>query len=348
MNNNVIITGVSGQDGAYLAKLLIKKKFNVYGIVRRNSNDPFVRLDFLGITKKIKFIHLDLSEFKQIDYLIKKLKPKMFFNLAAQSFVKYSFNNPEYTDKINNASVINILESIRLNSPKTKFYQASTSEMYGDIKHLNKKILNEESKFNPVSPYAISKLSAFYYTRLYRSGYGIFASNGILFNHEGPLRGEQFVTKKIIKGLINFLNTGQPVYLGNIYSKRDWGDAEDYVDMMYKILCLKKSNDFVIATGKAYSIKEFINMTCKYLNLKIKWVGSGLSERAITEKKKSVIIVKKSLFRPHDVTYLLGDSSKAQKLIGWKPKNNIKKMIKKMIEFEKNNYDKQNSKMQIL
>ena len=348
MNKNVIITGVTGQDGAYLARLLLKKKFNVYGLVRRNSNDPFLRLNILGIKNKIKFIYSDLSEFKQIDYLIKKLKPKMFFNLAAQSFVTYSFNNPEYTDKINNASVINILESIRLSSPKTKFYQASTSEMYGDVKNLKKKILNEETKFNPISPYAISKLSAFYYTKFYRSGYGIFASNGILFNHEGPLRGDQFVTKKIVKGLINFIQSGKPVSLGNLYSKRDWGDAEDYVDMMYRILCLKKSNDFVVATGKAHSIKEFINITCKYLNIKIKWVGSGLSEKAITEKNRSVIIVKKSLFRPHDVTYLLGDSSKAQKIIGWKPKSNLKKMIKKMIEFERKNYDDQNSKMQIL
>ena len=338
MNKNVIITGVTGQDGAYLARFLLRKKFKIYGIVRRNSNDPFKRLDILGITKKINFINADLSEFKQIELQIKKLKPKMFFNLGAQSFVSYSFDNPDYTDKINNASVVNILESIRLNSPKTKFYQASTSEMYGDIKGITKKVLHEESKFNPVSPYAISKLSAYYYTRMYRTGYGIFASNGILFNHEGPLRGEQFVTKKIVKGVLNFIHTGQPVYLGNIYSKRDWGHAKDYVEMMYRILNLTKSDDFVIATGKAYSIKEFVNMTCNFLNLKIKWVGSGISEKAITEQNKPLIIIKKSLFRPHDVSYLLGDASKAKKIVGWKPKSNIQKMIKKMIEFEKKIY----------
>jgi len=335
MKKNIIITGVTGQDGAYLANFLLKKnKYNIYGIVRRNSSEPFSRLDFLGIKKDINFVHLDLTEYKQVDFLIKKLKPRMFFNLAAQSFVAYSFDNPTYTDSVNNTSVINILESIRISSPDTKFYQASSSEMYGDIKDLNDKKLNENSRFNPVSPYAISKLSAYFYTRMYRSAYNIFASNGILFNHESPLRGEQFVTKKVVKGLINFQRTETPVYLGNIYSRRDWGDAEEYVEMMYKILCLKKPDDFVISTGKNYSIKEFINIVCKCINLPIKWVGTGLSERAISADKKSIVIIKKSLFRPHDVTYLLGDCKKAKRFLGWNPKNNLKKLVDKMIRFE--------------
>ena len=268
MKKNIIITGITGQDGAYLANFLLKKyNYNIYGIVRRNLSESFSMLDFLGIKNSINFVHLDITEYKQVDSLIKKLKPKMFFNLAAQSFVAYSFDNPTYTDSVNSASVINILESIRISSPHTKFYQASSSEMYGDIKDLNDKKLNENSRFNPVSPYAISKLSAYFYTRMYRSAYNIFASNGILFNHESPLRGEQFVTKKIVKGLINFKKTGNTVYLGNIYSRRDWGDAEEYVEMMYKILALKEPNDFVISTGKNYSIKEFINMVCKSINL---------------------------------------------------------------------------------
>jgi GDPmannose 4,6-dehydratase len=335
MKKNIIITGVTGQDGAYLANFLLKKnKYNIYGIVRRNSSEPFGRLDFLGIKKNINFVHLDLTEYRQVDFLIKKLKPKMFFNLAAQSFVAYSFDNPTYTDSVNSASVINILESIRISSPDTKFYQASSSEMYGDIKDLNDKKLNENSRFNPVSPYAISKLSAYFYTRMYRSAYNIFASNGILFNHESPLRGEQFVTKKVVKGLINFQRTGTPIYLGNIYSRRDWGDAEEYVEMMYKILCLKKPDDYVISTGKSYSIKEFINIVCKCINLSIKWVGTGLSEKAISTDKKSIVIIKKTLFRPHDVTYLLGDCKKAKKFLGWNPKNNLKKLVDKMIRFE--------------
>lgn len=346
MKQNVIITGISGQDGAYLAKYLLKKKkYKIFGIIRRNSNDPFSRLDLLGIKKYISFIHADLSEFKQIELTIKKIKPKMFFNLGAQSFVTYSFNNPEYTDKINSSAVINILESIRLYSPATKFYQASSSEMYGDT-NKSKIKLNENSKFNPVSPYAISKLSAYYYTRYYRSGYGIFASNGILFNHEGPLRGDQFVTKKIIKGLINFLHSGEPIHLGNIYSKRDWGDAEDYVKLMYKILLLKKPNDFVVATGKTYSIKQFINLACKCLGIKIKWIGHGISERAITSTGKPVIIIKKKFFRPHDVTFLLGDSSKAKKFLKWNQnKKGLRNLIEKMINFEKKYYDFKNTKM---
>jgi GDPmannose 4,6-dehydratase len=302
-------------------------------------------LDLLGIKKEISFIYADISEFKQVELIIKKIKPKIFFNLAAQSFVAYSFNNPEYTDKINNSAVINILESIRLFSPSTKFYQASSSEMFGDT-NKSKAKLNENSKFNPVSPYAISKLSAYFYTRFYRSGFGIFASNGILFNHEGPLRGEQFVTKKIIKGLIHFLHSGEPLHLGNIYSKRDWGDAEEYTKLMYKIMLLNKPNDFVVATGKAYSIKEFINLACSRLELKIKWTGSGVSEKATNAKGKPVILIKKNFFRPHDVTFLLGDSLKIKKYLKWEPSGNtLIKLIDNMIEFEQKNYDKKNSSL---
>jgi GDPmannose 4,6-dehydratase len=336
MKKNVIITGITGQDGAYLASHLLKKRdFNIFGVVRRNSTEPFDRLDYLGIKKLINFIPLDLSEHKQIDQAIRQLKPKFFFNLAAQSFVAYSFDNPTYTDLTNNTAVLNILESIRISSPKTRFYQASSSEMFGDVQLLNNKRLNENTKFNPVSPYAISKLSAYFYTRMYRSAYRIFASNGILFNHESPLRGEQFVTKKIVRGLVNFKRNGDPLHLGNIYSKRDWGDAEDYVKMMYKIVTINKPDDFVISTGKSYSIKQFVNMVCKHISLPIKWVGSDLNERAITLKNKTVVSIKKSLFRPHDVNYLLGDCLKAKKYLGWKPKG-INQLIKKMVEHETN------------
>jgi GDPmannose 4,6-dehydratase len=333
MKKNIIITGITGQDGAYLANFLLKKNFKIFGILRRNSIEPFDRLDYFGIKKDINLINLDLSEHKQIDLIIKNLKPAFFFNLAAQSFVAYSFNNPEYTDLINSTSVINILESIKISSPKTRFYQASSSEMYGDVKYLKAKNLDENTKFNPVSPYAISKLSAYYYTRLYRSAYNIFACNGILFNHESPLRGEQFVTKKIVKGLVNFKKTGNTLYLGNLYAKRDWGDAEEYVEMMYKIMTLNKPDDFVISTGKTYSIKDFVNMICKSLNIRIKWIGSGLNEKAINSKNEIVVSIKKSLFRPHDVNYLLGNCLKAKKYLNWKP-SKIDKLIKKMIDHE--------------
>ena len=335
MKKNIIISGVTGQDGSYLARYLLSKNYNVYGIIRRTSNNPFDRLDFLKIRKLVKFISLDISEYKQIDTIIRKIRPEIFYNLSAQSFVGYSFDNPLYTDMINNTSVINILESIRVSSPKTRFYQASTSEMYGDVKlskNKNKK-LNEDSKFNPVSPYAISKLSAYYYTKLYRHAYKLFCCNGILFNHESPLRGEEFVTKKIVKGIVEFINQGTTLYLGNIYSMRDWGNAEDYVKMMHKIMKLNKANDFVIATGKNYTIKEFVNMVCKKLNVKIKWRGKGVNEAAFDDRGNAVVKIKKTLFRPHDVNYLLGDASKAKKLLGWKPKT-INNLVDEMVNHE--------------
>ena len=271
MKKTAIITGVTGQDGAYLAQLLLKKNFKVYGILRRSSLDPLYRLEILKIKDRIEYINLDLSEYLRIIEIIKRIKPK-FFNLAAQSFVKYAYENPIYTDQTNNQSVINILEAIRLFSKKTRFYQASTSEMYG-LNERNQKKLNEKSHFNPISPYSIAKLSSYYNVRMYRNSFNLFASNGILFNHESPLRGDQFVTKKIVKGLteIKFNKKKTPLLLGNIYSRRDWGHAKDYVNMMYKILMHKEADDFVISSEKQYSIKEFINLVCKRLNIPIKW-----------------------------------------------------------------------------
>jgi GDPmannose 4,6-dehydratase len=282
---------------------------------------------------------LDLSEHLKLIEVIKKIKPKFFFNLAAQSFVTYAYDNPIYTDQINNQSVINILEAIRQFSKQTRFYQASSSEMYG-LNERNQKKLNEKSYFNPISPYSIAKLSSYYYVRMYRNSFNMFASNGILFNHESPLRGEQFVTKKIISALtaIKLNKTKSTLKLGNIYSRRDWGHARDYVEMMYKILKYNKADDFVIASGKQYSIKEFINLVSKNLSMKIKWVGKGLNEKAVDENNKTVIEISKKFFRPLDVVYLLGDSSKAQKLLKWKPNKNIDFLIQDMINYEMNKY----------
>ena len=316
MKPTAIITGVTGQDGAYLAQLLLKKKYKVYGIIRRSSSDPLSRLEFLNIKNKISYINLDLSEHLKIIETIRKIKPKYFFNLAAQSFVTYAYDNPIYTDQINNQSVINILEAIRQFSKKTKFYQASSSEMYG-LNEKNQKKLNEKSYFNPISPYAIAKLSSYHYVRMYRNSFNMFASNGILFNHESPLRGEQFVTKKIVKALteIKFNKKKDTLKLGNIYSRRDWGHAKDYVEMMYKVLNYKKADDFVISSEKQFSIKEFINLVCKKLEIPITWRGKGLKEKAFNNKNKAIIEISKKFFRPLDVVYLLGDSSKAKKKI---------------------------------
>jgi GDPmannose 4,6-dehydratase len=332
-----LITGITGQDGAYLADLLIKKKIKVYGIVRRTSFDPLTRLEYLKIKNKVKLISSDLSEFYKISNIIKKIKPDYFFNLAAQSYVTFSYDNPFYTDNVNNTAVINILESIRNYSKKTKFYQASSSEMYGS-NEFNEKKLNEKSKFNPISPYSIAKLSAYFHTKHYRNAFKIFASNGILFNHESPLRGDQFVTKKIVSNLvrIKYKLQKEPLILGNIYSRRDWGHAKDYVEMMYKILRHKQADDFVISSEKQYSIKEFVNLTCKYLNIKINWQGKGLLESAKDTNGRKIIKISKKFMRPTDVVYLLGDSSKSKKLLKWKKKYNLEFLIKDMIEYEIN------------
>ena len=340
MKPSAIITGITGQDGAYLADLLLKKNYKVYGIIRRNSLDPLARLEYLKIKNKINFINLDLSEHLKLIEIIKKIKPKFFFNLAAQSFVTYAYDNPIYTDQINNQSVINILEAIRQFSKKTRFYQASSSEMYG-LNERNQKILNEKSHFNPISPYSIAKLSSYYYVKMYRNSFNIFASNGILFNHESPLRGEQFVTKKIVTALtaIKLKKKKSTLKLGNIYSRRDWGHARDYVEMMYRILNYSKADDFVIASGKQYSIKEFINLVSKNLKMKIKWIGKGLNEKAVDENNKTIIEISKKFFRPLDVVYLLGDSSKAKKILKWKPNQNINFLIQDMIDYEMNKYE---------
>ena len=331
-----IITGITGQDGSYLASFLIKKGYKVYGVIRRTSTDPFYRLKHLKIDKKIEFLNTDLSEYQRINSHIGSIKPNFFYNLAAQSFVAYSYGNPMYSDIINNSSVLNILEAIKNNSNKTKFYQASSSEMYGGLNYTNKN-LNEDSKFNPVSPYAISKLSAFHYTKMYRKSYNIFASNGILFNHESPLRGEQFVTKKIIKGLVEILNGEKkdPIHLGNIYAKRDWGHAKDYVEAIYKIMNHNKADDFVVASNKNYSVKEFINLTVKNLGIKIFWRGKGFKEKAVDKNGKVLIKIDKNFFRPLDINNLIGDTSKARRKLKWKPKNNLNELIKDMILYEK-------------
>lgn len=336
MIKSAIITGVTGQDGSYLAQFLLKKNYKVYGLVRRTSFDPMHRLDFLNIKNHINFLYSDLSETYNISDYIKSIRPDFFFNLGAQSFVTYSYKNPMYTDQINNFAVLNILESIKLYSPKTKFYQASSSEMYG-LNEFNEKKLNERSHFNPISPYSIAKLSAYYYVRMYRNSYNIFASNGILFNHESPLRGDHFVTKKIIKALVKISigNKKDSLKLGNIYSRRDWGHAKDYVKMMYKILAHKKPDDFVISSEHQYSIKEFVNIVCKKLDIKIAWRGKGLTEKAFDKKNNVVVEVSRKLFRPQDVVYLLGDSSKAKKILKWKPNESIDDLIDDMIKYER-------------
>ena len=342
MKKTALIYGITGQDGSYLSEFLIKKNYVVHGVKRRSSSINTERINHLyqdPHEKNKNFIlhYGDVTDTISVKNTIEKIKPDEIYNLAAQSHVGVSFQIPEYTANADALGTLRILESIRsLNlKKKVKFYQAGTSEMFGKTVT---KYQNEKTNFYPRSPYAASKVYAHWITVNYRESYNIFACNGILFNHESPVRGETFVTKKIVSGLYKIKNKKlKTLYLGNIYSKRDWGHARDYVEAMWKILQQKKPDDFVIATGKQYTVKQFINLTCKELNLQIKWKGKGLNETALDKNGKAVIKIDKNYFRPSEVDSLLGDSSKAKKVLNWRPKINLKQLIKEMIINEHKN-----------
>jgi GDPmannose 4,6-dehydratase len=332
-----LITGIAGQDGAYLANFLIKKKYKVIGIDRRSSRNNNFRLKYFGIQNKVILEYCDLTEFYSLERVFKKFSYNFdeVYNLGAQSFVRSSFDTPVSTTDINALGTLRILEIIRNSNKKIKFYQASTSEMFGNI---NNSLLSERSGFNPQSPYAISKLYAHYITKNYRESYGLFACSGILFNHESPIRAEDFVTKKIVSGFVKILNKEQDcLYLGNLYAKRDWGFAGDYVEAMWLMLQNKKPKDYVIGTGNTYSVKDFINETARYLKIKIKWIGKGLNERAINlDTKKIIIKIDKNNFRPAEVFFLKADNKKARKELKWIPRTKFKSLIKLMIDEELN------------
>lgn len=333
MKKLALITGVSGQDGAYLAKFLLDKKYRVVGTDRRSARFSNWRLKRLGIEKKIIFEEMELSELYEIQRIFKKYKFDEVYHLAAQSFVKASFNSPLNTSNITGLGTLRILETIRSLNPKIKFYQASSSEMFGDV--LNK-VQDEKTPLNPQSPYAISKVFAHYSTQNYRSSYNMFAVSGILFNHESPLRGEEFVTRKIINGLIKIQKKEIEFFeLGNLYAKRDWGYAKEYVVAMWKMLQMKKPDDYVISTGKTYSIKDFINKATKYLKMNVAWKGNGLKEKLVNlDNKKIIIKINPKYFRPAEVNILIGNSKKAHKKLKWKPNTNLDKLIKVMIDEE--------------
>ena len=329
-----IITGVYGQDGTYLAKYLLEKKIKVYGIyIKKNNN-----LSYLNIEKKLKLIKCDISNFKKISSIIKKIKPDFIFNFAGISSISKSYQNPIQNDKINNSSVLNILESIKKFSKKSKLFQASSSELFSENK--SKKI-NEKSSFNPKSPYAIAKLSAHYYCDLYRSVYNIYAVSGILFNHESPLRKEEFFTKKIIKNLVSYkLKKKNKIQIGNIYSERDWGSAEDFIKIIYKSLTLKKPTDFIFCTGIKRSVKYFIDSVAKNLKIDLLWIRKKNKIMAIDQSTKHIIIeTNKKLFKENSLYGFKGNNQKAKKILNWKPDKNINNIIKKMIKFEVQNYE---------
>ncbi len=338
-----IIFGITGQDGSYLAELLLKKNYIIHGVKRRSSSANTERIDHLfdslNFTSKNFFIHYgDISDGTSTLSIINKVKPDEIYNLAAQSHVRVSFDVPEYTADITALGALRILEAIRiLKLKKTKYYQASSSEMYGLVKKRNS--LNELTPFHPRSVYGVSKVFAFHAAVHYREAYGIFASNGILFNHESPRRGPTFVTKKIVQGLVRIKKGYQKkLTLGNLYAIRDWGHAKDYAISMWKILQYKKPDDWVIATNKETTVKTFVNKVAKKLDIKLKWTGKGEREKGIDQESKNVIVeIDKKYFRPSEVDFLKGDFSKAKKLLKWKPIYNTDDLIEDMISSELEN-----------
>ena len=342
MKKIALIFGITGQDGSYLAEFLLKKKYIVHGVKRRSSSINTGRIDHIyqdpHIKKRTFILHYgDITDSLSVTRLINQIKPNEIYNLAAQSHVHVSFESPEYTANADALGALRILEAIRFNKleKKTKFYQAGTSELYGRNEKLPQ---NEKTIFHPASPYAVAKLYAHWITINYREAYKIFACNGILFNHESPRRGETFVTQKIIQALCRIkANKQKTLYLGNMYSKRDWGHAKDYVQAMWSMLQQKKPEDFVIATGKQTNVKNFVNLVAKQLKIKISWKGNGINEKAIDENGKTIVACDKAYYRPLEVNTLLGDSRKARKKLKWNPKINLNELISEMIEYEMNN-----------
>jgi len=339
MKKIALIFGVTGQDGAYLSKFLLKKGYTVHGVIRRSSSFNTFRLEDVykdPFTSKRKFfLHYgDVTDSISVLNLVQKTKPDEVYNLAAQSHVAVSFEIPEYTTNADALGTLRILEAIIKIDKKIKFYQAGSSEMFGKVVE---KPQTEKTPFYPRSPYGVAKVYSYWITTNYRESYKIFACNGILFNHESPLRGETFVTKKVVKALCRIkFKKQKKLYLGNIYSKRDWGHAEDYVKAMWKMLQNKTPDDFVICTGKQYSIKEFINRVAKKLNLKLSWKGKGINEKAYDQNKSCIIECNKKYFRPAEVDTLQGDCSKAKKILKWKPEKNLDHLIDDMVSYELN------------
>ena len=331
-----LITGISGQDGAYLSKLLLEKNYRVIGGDRRTASGSLWRLKELGIVDDVEVVDFELGEFTNIFRAIEDTRPDEVYNLAAQSFVGASFEMPTYTSNITGLGVARVLEAIKQIDPSIKFYQASTSELFGKI-HETPQL--ESTPFYPRSPYGVAKLFGHWITINYREAYDMFACSGILFNHESPLRGEEFVTRKIIKGLVKIKKgLKKQLLLGNVEAKRDWGFAGDYVEAMYLMMQHDIPDDYVISTGENHSIKDFIKIVCDELDIKIEWSGENLNEKCIDSSTGKVIIkINTKYYRPAEVDVLLGDSSKAKNTFGWKPKTSFEDLVSMMIKADYHN-----------
>ena len=330
-----LVTGITGQDGAYLSKLLLNHDYKVYGAYRRSSSLNPWRLDELGILDPIDLVPFELLEKSNIERIIKKIKPDEIYNFAAQSYVAMSFEDPIYTAETDAIGTLRILESIRMINKRIKFYQASSSEMFGKM---NETALNEKSKFYPRSPYAASKAFSHYITINYREAYGIFACSGMLFNHESPLRGTEFVTRKITSTLAEIKAGRKKVLeLGNYYAKRDWGYAADFVEGVWKMMQARNPDDYVLATGEQHSVKEFTNYAAKLFGFNLIWKKDKMNDEYAVDKNTKKIIIKKNkdYYRPSDVSSLKGNPNKAKKKLGWYPKTKFKGLVKIMVDADR-------------
>jgi len=335
LKKRALVTGLTGQDGAYLAEFLLKKGYEVYGMHRRTSMEIFDRIS--PLRKKITLVDGDITDFASIVSILKEVQPEEIYNLAGQSFVPASWTQPISTAEINALGVMKILEAIRLINPKIKFYQASTSEMFGKVRENPQ---TEKTPFYPRSPYGVSKVFGYFITKNYRESYNLFACNGILFNHESPTRGKQFVTRKITHSVAKIKLGYQDFFeIGNLNSKRDWGYAGDYVEAMWAMLQRNKPDDYVIGTGKTHSVREFIEESFKVVGMHITWEGKGVEEVGKFEGKV-VVKVSPKFYRPVEVEYLLANSSKAKKELKWTPKTSFKELVKMMVESDLNHLKK--------
>ena len=331
MAKKALITGIRGQDGAYLAEFLLNKGYEVIGADRRSADSTAWRMKELGIENKVKIKYMDLLEYTNVFEVIKTVKPDEVYNLAAQSFVEASFIQPFLTSQVDGLGVLTLLEAIRHFSPETKFYQASTSEMFGKVQTIPQ---DEKTPFYPRSPYAVAKLYAHWMTVNYRESYNLFSCSGILFNHESPLRGAEFVTRKITIGIAAIKHGRQDkITLGNLDSKRDWGFAGEYVEAMWLMLQQDKPDDYVIATGETHTIREFAECAFKAAGISLAWEGEGVHTKGIDRKTGKIVIdVSKEFYRPAEVEFLLGNPEKAKKNLGWVPKIKFEELARLMVE----------------
>jgi GDPmannose 4,6-dehydratase len=333
-HRSALITGITGQDGAYLSKLLLDKGYRVYGSIRRTSDTQLSRLKELKIDKQVELVTLELSDYSTALRAIEKIRPDEVYNLAAQSSVAFSFNEPLYTVDVSGLGPLRILEAIRTVDPRIKFYQASSSEMFGNVRETPQ---NEKTPFRPRSPYAVARLLAHWATVNYREAYGLFACSGILYNHESPLRASEFVSRKIVQSVVRIKSKKQDeLRIGNLDAKRDWGYAPEYVEAMWLMLQQNQPDDFVIASGETHSVREFIQLAFSRMRIPLVWKGEGVNEVGCDPKTGRVYVrVDPAYFRPADVTDMRGDTSKARKKIGWKPRTGFRDLVHLLVDHER-------------